>query len=184
MDDNQDRIDLGKLFGLERKNKVEKYIKGKRLYGSDFGDFLLLMQYFPLRYWHFPIYNRIEPSHLQIELENLDCLQPDCNGKEETQESVRKLLTRINQLSKERRLLATHFFPRLDLKRWHLIYFDQRDTNKHDSHWRWGSHMHFASSLWHRCSIEEIWEEMHRSKPNYPASLHIPYCDDLSVSYH
>ena len=182
LSNNQDGIELTELFTLEKKRDLESYTRGKSMHASNLGDFILSCKYFPLGYGHFRVIHNTEPEHLKIGLENLDCLQPSRRSNKDNDRAIRKLGTRINQLFKDRRYLVSHFFPKLDASKWHLIYFDQRDTSKHDSHWKVGSHIHFVSSLWQNISIEEIWTKIHEEKPKFSSAIHISYIDDLSGS--
>lgn len=179
---NQDngRIQLRALFDLAKKKEIEKYVNDKKMFGSDLADFIMNFEYFGIGFWHFPVFRTFEPEHLSIEIKDLDCFQPSCRGDEEKEKRERKVYNRIKQVFRDRRVLATHFFPKLDSSEWNLIYFDQRDTSKYNSHWAEGSHIHFSSSKWHRNSAQEIWEMINKIKPVFPSSVHISFTQDLT----
>jgi hypothetical protein len=81
---------------------------------------------------------------------------------------------KINQIFKDRRLLVSHLFS--NPNRWHLFYFDQRDTQKdRQNHWKRGSHIHFVNDLWPGYDPQKLWDVFSRADASAGGKLHIPF---------
>lgn len=86
-----------------------------------------------------------------------------------------KLITKVTQMFKDRRLLAVHLFYSADRKYWHMIYFDQRDNAEMDNHWQHGPHIHYSSELFTTAPLQEIWANATSEQATFPPSVHIRY---------
>ena len=74
-----------------------------------------------------------------------------------------------------RRLLSVHLFYSPSYEFWHLFYFDQRDHDPRDNHWKHGPHLHYSQNSFTRESLASVWDKVRQPKPEFPRALHIRY---------
>lgn len=87
------------------------------------------------------------------------------------QRTVRK----IDQIFKDRRLLAAHLFYSSGHKYWHMFYFDQRDYRVQGNHWEHGPHIHYTQDCFTKDPLDVVWQRVRAEKPEFPRSIHIRY---------
>ena len=92
---------------------------------------------------------------------------------------ARRSAVRISQIFKERRLFAAHLFFDTSHRYWHLIYFDQRDRDWRDNHWKVGGpHIHYSRETFVAKPLKEVWRSVRAAPPRPPTSAHIRYIRD------
>ena len=87
---------------------------------------------------------------------------------------AQKFLSKVNAIFEERRLFASHLFFTPDQRHWNLFYFDQRDTNERDNHWKGGSHIHLITSL-SNLDLASVWLKVQMGETNFSQKLHLRY---------
>ena len=90
---------------------------------------------------------------------------------------AKKLITKIAQTFEERRLFAAHLFYAPTHERWHLFYFDQRDQDEAQNHWKHGAHIHYLSSVCLKLPLPSVWERVQAAKLGFSKSFHLRYKD-------
>jgi hypothetical protein len=162
------------LFNLSKKRDVERYCQNLVVTSEDFADVLLASRVAglgPYRYaCHFA---EMTPNHLHPKDEELTAL--GANGVGPLKGSALKAMRKVNQIFRDRRLLAMHLFYVPSQKYWHLFYFDQRDNDDHKNHWKHGPHIHYSQDLFTKEPLGEVWSRATSDKPSFPPSLHIRY---------
>ncbi len=76
-----------------------------------------------------------------------------------------------------RRLFSAHLFYSPSHKYWQLFYFDQRDTARHNNHWKHGAHIHYSSDLLAGCPSSGTWNKIISGDTLGLKNLHIRYVD-------
>lgn len=162
------------LFNLNKKADVYRHCKDLKVYGSDLAGLVLtgrVMGIGPYQYIaHFD--DRI-PKHLHPKDSEFAAAGRAKVGPLEGE--AQKFFRKIDQTFEERRLFAGHLFYTLDHRYWHLFYFDQRDTAERNNHWRHGSHIHYASDVFQRMPLREVWARVRNGDTVFLKAMHIRY---------
>jgi hypothetical protein len=154
---------LIQLLSIDSKAALEKYSRTIEITGHDFA--ILVGNAASLGYHHAIQHHEFRPEHLEPTKADLDALR-----NKNPQRFVRK----INQIFKDRRLLVSHLFH--NSSRWHLFYFDQRDTQEdRRNRWKRGSHIHVVNDLWPRYDPHKLWDIFSRADASAGSKLHIPF---------
>ena len=96
---------------------------------------------------------------------------------------AQKAFRKIDQIFKDRRQFAAHLFFMPSHKYWHLIYFDQRDTESKGNHWKiGGTHVHYSRESFCQQSMKVMWQNICSNPPKPPNSLHIRYKNEKKLS--
>lgn len=162
------------LFNLSKKREVEHYCQDLVISSNDFASMLLAGRVAglgPYRYaCHF---HEITPEHLHPKKEELSALGK--NGVGPLQGAALKAMRKVNQIFRDRRLLAMHLFYTTSQKYWHLFYFDQRDYEDRKNHWRHGPHIHYSQDLFTKEPLPQVWASATAENPSFPPSIHVRY---------
>ena len=169
---------LIKLFNIADKSTVKKSCRNLIVTQKDLFHLILVGQAGKLEsYQYASHFVEIVPPHLQPTDEDLEVIAS--NGVGLMSLDAQKTFRKIDQLFKDRRVFAAHLFftPLHDY--WHLIYFDQRDTESKGNHWKVGStHIHYSRESFCQISMSEMWQDICDNPPKPPSSLHIRYKDE------
>jgi hypothetical protein len=142
---------------------LEKYCRTIEITGHDFA--VLVWNAGSLGYHHAIQHHEFQPKHLQPTDADIAGLR---------NKNAQSLIRKINQIFKDRRLLVSRLFH--NSTRWHLFYFDQRDTDEDDpNHWKRGSHIHFVNDLWPRYDPQKLWDLFRQADASAGGKLHIPF---------
>lgn len=166
---------LLKLLNLQSKQEVTRHCANLIVYAQDLTALILAAQQgvlFPYRYAnHFSekVAHHLNPT----EAEHM-AIQQNGVGKFKTREA-RKFTSKIFQLFHERRMLAAHLLYTTNHNYWHLLYFDNRDTQESNNHWKHGPHIHYISDLWSTLSLHEAWSQITSGHMSFPSKIHIKY---------
>jgi hypothetical protein len=159
------------LFSLERKADLKKFCKQAKITKEEFSHTIFACEMGLLPWRHKISHRNFVPDHLQPTEDEWNSVGPALTSDDR---SVPKALRKIMIQFDERRLLVGHVFYNDDLSRWHLLYFDQRDTSPHRNHWTAGSHLHLINwLLWPGKDANEAWHEFHGGNPSLGGALHI-----------
>lgn len=162
------------LFNLSKKREVERYCQSLVITSEDFANVLLAARIAglgPYRYaCHF---HELTPEHLHPKQEELSAL--GSNGVGPLKGPALKAIRKMDQIFRDRRLLAMHLFYSPSQKYWHLFYFDQRDYEARGNHWKHGPHIHYSQDLFTREPLEQMWSRATSDKPSFPPSRHVRY---------
>jgi len=109
---------------------------------------------------------------------NEDIAALSTNGDDPAPQVIDRVVRRLSNSARSRRLYAAHLFYEPSGKRWRLIYFTQRDRSRFDNHWAGGPHIHISSEHFTQSDINSVWEAACEKKPSLPKSLHIRYVED------
>lgn len=165
---------LGALFNLGRKREVERYCRDLVITSEDFADVVLAARiagFGPYTYTcHF---REIAPESLEPSQEEINALGR--SGVGALSGNALKAARKMDQLFRDRRLLATHLFYSRLYKYWHMFYFDQRDYQPSGNHWDHGPHLHYSQYSFTRESLQAIWQRVCAVKPELPPSVHVRY---------
>ena len=165
---------LIQLFNMERKREIERYCNDLVITSEDLTDILLAAQVAGIPpYLYACHFHDIQPESLQPTDEQLAALSQ--NGVGPLGKQAAKVVRKVDQMFKNRRLLAIHLFYTPNQKYWHLFYFDQRDYSATDNHWKHGPHIHYCHDSFTNEPLESVWAKATAEKPQLPPELHIRY---------
>ena len=162
------------LLNLRKKKEVEAHCKKMLLTSEEFSNLILAGitdALAPYLYWRHHV--QLEPAHLWPTDEEHAALIK--NGPGEIHGKALKLVKKIDQMYKQRKLLNVHLFYLPSKEVWHLFYFSQRDTEKYDNHWDIGPHIHYTHSSFVNVPLDDIVDKIMEEKPKLPKSVHIEY---------
>jgi hypothetical protein len=93
-----------------------------------------------------------------------------------------KAFRRIEHAFNVRRLFAAHLLYTPGHTRWHLFYFDQRDSQVDSNHWKaGGAHIHYSRESYSRSSLREVWGKVCAPSPEVPGHTYIRYVESRSA---
>lgn len=161
---------LHKMLEIEKKSELGKYCKKLIITQDDL--IKLIMNSYKIGYAHQIKYIDFVPRHLKPTDKEKEALSSAKAG-ETLEGAAKKLVSKISQLFKERRLLSAHAF--YNKKKWHLFYFDQDDREERGNHWKHGPHIHFVNYLWPNLDINNLWELFNKVESSAAGKLHIRY---------
>lgn len=119
-------------------------------------------------------FERNLPSHLHPSTAEGDAIAVNGVGEFRSREA-RKFASKIFQLFREQRSVADHLFYTPNHNFWHLFYFDNRDTDESNNHWKHGAHIHYVSDLWPELTMESAWSRVLSGELGFANKLHIRY---------
>ena len=136
---------LIQLLNVKSKNEIRRYSAGLVVHSQDLAALILGAQhgaFAPYRYSnHFS--DKVPPHMYPTEAEHAAISQ---NGIGEFRSrNAEKFASKIFQLFRERHVLSAHLFYTPGYRYWHLFYFDNRDIDGSNNHWRHGAHIHYVS---------------------------------------
>lgn len=168
------------LLEIPKKRDLAKHAREMTISGDDFVRLILACEHPASPYIHLIHHREILPDQLTLKPEDLQAFgagvtKADVGGRVEG--DALKVLTKVTQAFKDRRLLVGHIFVHKADGRWHFFYFDQRDYTVEDNHWEHGAHMHFINHLWPEHTLEGITSQFTTGNPKLAGSLHIRFLD-------
>jgi hypothetical protein len=167
---------LLELFNIPTKREVERHCRKMEITSDDLFHMIIAGRdttaLAPYRYAnHFAELRR---PHLYPNEHDSAALQ--ANGVGPLSPAAAKSVRKMFQLFEERRAFAAHFFFTPSHNHWHLLYFDQRDLETANNHWRpGGSHIHYSRESFTREPLIEVWQRVCSDPPTLPSSVHIRY---------
>lgn len=162
------------LFNLSKKREVERYCQELVISSHDFASVLLAGRVAGLGPYKYAChFNESTPDHLHPKKDELAALAT--NGVGQLRGPALKAMRKVNQVFLDRRMLAMHLFYTSSQKFWHLFYFDQRDYEDCNNHWKHGPHIHYSQDLFTREPLSQVWAKATAEKPVFPPSLHVRY---------
>lgn len=123
---------------------------------------------------HIAIQRHYHPPHLALSDKNLAALSR--NGVGPLSADAKKTVNKVMATFTERRLFNAHFFWLHEAPaKWHLFYFDQRDTA--GEHWEGGAHLHLMNHLTHpQVNAGDLLDRINEGdKPPKLSGLHLRY---------
>ena len=131
---------LIRILQINKKRELIKNCKYITIYKSDIYKMIIscnigIIPYLHQMHYHDYLPNELRPTEEEISAVRASQLGP-VSGK------AAKFIRKIDQTFKQRRYLVGHMFYTADLARWHFFYFDQRDLDHRNSHWKEGQHIH------------------------------------------
>jgi len=168
---------LIELFNIADKKLAEKYCRDLVITSKDLYHIILTGRAGKLEPYRYAChFNDIVPSHLPPNARDREALQANDVGPLSPQAA--KAVRKVMQIFKERRMFAAHLFFTPSYDYWHLLYFDQRDTNSKDNHWSvGGSHIHYSRESFCRDPLPVMWQAICEKPPKPPSSTHVRYED-------
>ena len=153
------------------------------MYQQDLVGFILAAQQGAIApYKYANHFARNLPSHLHPSSAEKDAIAANGVGYFRSREA-RKFNSKVFQLFREQRSIAAHLFYTPCHKFWHLFYFDNRDTDEAENHWKHGAHVHYVSDLWPELTMESAWSQVLRGELRFASKLHIRYRSRYSGAY-
>jgi hypothetical protein len=157
------------LFSIEKTAKLKKLCKQAEVGKKEFSQTIFACEMGLLPWRHELSRRDFVPPHLEPTPEEMAEI-----GKVAVGQPIPKALRKIVTQFDERRMLVGHLFYNDDLSRWHLLYFDQRDTDPHHNHWVAGSHIHVINWVIRPGQSADVaWQQFHLGNPNLSGSLHV-----------
>ena len=124
-------------------------------------------------YTHACHFAELAPRFLEPSQDELNALAS--NGVGQLHGKAIKAVTKIDQIFKDRKLIAVHLFYSSSHKNWHMFYFNQRDYSTTNNHWEHGPHIHYSQNSFVRESLVDIWRKVCQPNPVFPKSVHVRY---------
>jgi len=162
------------LFNLAKKKDIERYCRDLIVSSEDLTKILLVGRVTGLGQYNYAChFDDIIPHHLHPKDAEHDALAN--NGVGPLTGDARKAMRKIGQIFKDRSLMAVHLFYTPSKKYWHMFYFDQRDYNARNNHWKLGPHIHYSQDSFINEPLDSIWARVVSQTPQFPPSIHIRY---------
>jgi hypothetical protein len=171
------REDFIKIFQCDKKRKLEAHCKKITIYKSDFVDMIIACEMGIMPFLHRIHHADYVPAHLTPTEEEIAAARISKPGP--LTGKAAKYINKIAQGFKERRYLVGHIFYTADLSRWHFFYFDQRDLNHRNPHWKEGQHLHLINYLWPNYEPNRLWSEFCSRNMKVKDSIHVKYFDEI-----
>lgn len=116
------------------------------------------------------------PDHLIPTEEDMDAFHANDPG--EFKGKARTFVNKIFQTFEERKWIVWHLFYTSSQEYWHLFYFDIKDMNEENNHWKIGGpHVHYISNLWPQFTISDVWERLRSGSKEFGSNVHIRFVD-------
>lgn len=174
MFETKDIESLLTLFNISKKRDVIKYCKNLTIHQSDFVALILGAQAGALEpYKYANHFSDKIPEHLYPKDDERAAISE--NGVGPLRGKSKKAINKVFQIFKDRRCLAAHLFYTSDYNYWHMFYFDQRDNEINDNHWKEGPHVHYLSDLWPQYKLPDIWQKVLKDETNFGSTPHIRF---------
>ena len=170
-------VDLGGIIDLlncETKRDLEKYCRSFILKSRDFSKALqvaLVGGFEPYEYAS--CFRQWYPDHLALQERDIKAIAT--SGVGPFTPAAKKTANKIFQTFEDRRMLAAHLLYTRDHEYWFLFYFDQRDTESPNRHWKHGPHIHLISHHWPGLRLDHVWRQIHEGKANFANKIHLRY---------
>lgn len=162
------------LLNLRKKREIELYCRDLVIASEDFANIILAGQVRSLGpYNHVDYHREFVPEDLEPSQEEINAYGR--NGVGPLSTDAERFARKIDQTFKTRALLSTHLFYSSCHRYWHLFYFNQRDFNARDNHWKHGPHIHYSQNSFTRESLEALWTDVRAEKPKFPKTVHVRY---------
>lgn len=159
------------IFSTRTKKDLVDFSKTIRV--TDRALTMLILNHFLFGFEHVRASWEWVPPHLEPDEATINKIRGG------TDKERLRHLRKITRIFDERRLFTGHLF--WSNAEWHLFFFDQRDREKTDNHWKFGPHVHFLNFLVRpNTSVQEIVDELNTDRPKVKSAIHIRY-KELSV---
>jgi len=156
---------LQQLFIITDKQELDKFSRTIEFTREEFA--VLVWNSLSIGYAHAIKYEDFQPKHLQP-------TERDIAGLNGPNRDRQRFIRKMAQIFEERRYLVAHIF--YNSQRWHLFYFDQRDTESdRPNHWKHGPHLHFVNDLWPGYDPADLWALFEKADATIGGKLHIRF---------
>jgi hypothetical protein len=169
--------DLIKIFDTDKKKDLVKHCKNITIYKSDIVDMIIACEMGITPYLHRIHHADYLPDHLMPTDEEIAASMASKPGP--VSGKAEKFIKKTAQTFKERRYLVGHMFYKADLLRWNFFYFDQRDLDHRNAHWKEGQHIHLINYLWPNYEPNKLWSEFCSGNMKIKDSIHVKYFDEI-----
>lgn len=161
---------LGSIFSIQRTGDLKKLCKHAQIAKKELAYIIIACERGWLPWRHRISHRNFIPEHLHPTDDEMNSIGEALIERTSIPKALRKIMSQFN----ERRMLVGHIFYNDDLSRWHLLYFDQRDSSSYNNHWKAGSHIHLINWLLRPGqNANDAWTGFHEGNPNLRGSLHI-----------
>ena len=165
---------LIRLFGIDDKQELKRYCKNLVVYSEDFYALILGGRAGAIEpYLYACHFNQQAPEHLVPSEEEKIAFSRRPVGSLEGK--AKKLVVKLFQSLKDRRIFAAHLFYAPSKKYWQLFYFDQRDVQEAKNHWEHGVHIHYINDMLVNQSLPEVWAKVLSEDTHFSSSIHLRY---------
>jgi len=164
------------IFDIVEKADLDQHCKTAVIYRGDLANLILACQTEAVPIGHIPIFKHHHPEHLSPT--DTDLRAFGANGVGPFSKDARKFVNKIGQIFEQRRLFCGHLFlPLAHPSEWHLLYFDQRDTDSDRNHWEHGSHLHLMNMVTHpQLPVLDLMEKIDGEvRPKLGGGFHIRF---------
>lgn len=162
------------LFDLRGKREIKRYGRSLTVTSEDFSDVVLAARIAGLGPYEYAChFLEVRPDCVEPTREQFEALGASSVGV--LSGRALKTARKIDQLFRDRRLLSVHLFYMRSHRHWHMFYFDQRDYQAPQNHWKHGPHIHYCHSAFTSEPLGEVWLKATASVPDFPPSVHIRY---------
>jgi len=169
MSDEKPKNTVLDLFNLPDKKAVQKFCRDATITDDELAEVILAASVDGLGPFKYARY------HVEVRPEHLEPNEADL-GKIGTPEGA-KTMRKVSQIFKQRRQFGAHLFYLPNKARWHLVYFDQRDMDRAENHWKEGSHIHYSRESYVNEPLDAVWVRITTESPQPPKSEHIRYIE-------
>jgi len=176
--DKENLNKLLELLNIRKKSDIEKYCRDFVVTSEGLSSLIMAGRINAIpTYLYDCQFKEFVPNHLPLLNDEINALGRNKVGQLEGK--AKKAFSKVKQIFKDRKLFCAHIFYEPSFEFWHLFYFDQRDTDENNNHWKYGAHIHYSSNLISNDSLKVIWESVCLDRPKLPKSIHIKYdCHD------
>ncbi|WCE93552.1 hypothetical protein [Acidithiobacillus ferriphilus] len=172
--DNATMIDaILRIVTATNKGELKKLCKRTIITENAFAEFIRVCQAPVLPWTHAISYRDILPKNWELTPEDSSAM-PDLSIGPPDKDKTRAMKKWLQMLH-DRRYLVGHLFYSRDHRNWQFFYFDNRDLNPYDNHFKHGAHVHLINYLWPEHTPESILKKFMEGNPKMKGAMHIRF---------
>lgn len=165
--------DLISILLCDKKSKLDKICREGFVSSSDLYSLIVASKAEKSSWYHFRKHFHYVPAARELTETDLENLAQNKDTR-----LVGKALASLNKLYAlidERRCLSLHLFVhRIDAS-WHILFFDQKDTDERRNHWKEGPHLHLVNYLTYFQNPFDLWDSIVSASERPKSKFHIRY---------
>lgn len=163
------------IINCGSKAELKRLCKNATVTMSDIVDFVICCEAGITRLNHTMYYFDYVPPDLEVRDEDFAILDSS-NDVRKTKES-KKAFRRLFKDHAQRKYCVGHMFFSKELKQpfkeWHFIFFDLKELDDKNNHWKMGPHVHITNYLWPNYHCQHIWNSFVAQRQFPESKLHL-----------
>lgn len=161
--------DLVTIFGISKPRELKSFCRSAKISKRQLASVIQWCHSDKAVFQHTANHRQFMPDHLNLTEADLAALHTNPVGA--LSPAAQTAVNKTGAMFDERRMLSGHLFQ--GLWSWHLLYYDNRDRNERDNHWKLGPHMHLINHVLTKQTSNVIWSRFCNGNPRMSGALHI-----------